>query len=670
MKKQIIILFLLLKSTGIWAQCGIINTVAGTGSSGYGGDGSAATAAQFSFVNGIAMDRSGNLYISDGDNYRVRKVSASGVITTVAGDGSAGFGGDGGAATAAQLSAGGIAVDGSGNLYLIDQGRIRMVSASGTITTIAGTGSSGFSGDGGAATAAQLYAPSGVAVDGSGNIYIADYLNQRIRMIRSGVITTIAGTGTAGYSGDGGAATAAQLNYPECIAVDSWGNVYVGDYYNSRIRKISVSGVITTCAGTGAGGCTGDGGPATAAHIQSPHGIAFDRFGNMYISDVANNKVRMVNTFGIITTIAGITYSGLGSYSGDGGAATAARLNIPEGVAADDSGNVYIADYRNYRIRRVNAPFTPSVTSITGGSSVCTSGALILTDSTTSGSWSSVYPSLATITSSGVVTGLSAGIDTIKYSITNSCGTTVVTKVVAVNPLPYASSISGAAMVCVGSTIALTDTVSGGTWSSVYLSLATVNLSGVVTGLSAGIDTIKYSVTNGCGTATAGYAITVNGAPGAGVISGPDTVCLNDTIVLTSSVSGGTWIATNAHALVSGTGATAGLAIGADTILYSVTGPCGADTAMKTVYVSGCSTEVRNAALAERTKIFPNPAGDYVIVESAEPVNIVNIYNLLGQRVYAETTNRHQLRINISNLLTGLYVLEVNAAEKIKLIKQ
>jgi sugar lactone lactonase YvrE len=220
-----------------------------------------------------------------------------------------------------------------------------------TITTIAGTGGYGGSGDGGPATSAQLWDPRGVAVDSDGNIYIADPGNYRIRKVdSSGNITTFAGNGTPGYSGDGESATSAQLNNPNGIAVDSLGNIYIADQYNYRIRKVDSDGKITTIAGNGTPGYSGDGGPATSAQLYNPSGVAVDSDGNIYIADNNNYRVRKVDSSGKITTFAG---TGTAGYSGDGGPATLAQLNWPYGVAVDSVGNIYIADRSNNRIRKV-----------------------------------------------------------------------------------------------------------------------------------------------------------------------------------------------------------------------------------------------------------------------------------------------------------------------------
>jgi sugar lactone lactonase YvrE len=341
---------------------GDINTLAGNGTHGYSGDGGAAGSAELNYPWGDAVDSSGNIYIADEENQRIRKITAStGVISTVAGDGQEGFSGDGGAATSAALYYPvGVAVDGSGNIYIADcdNERIRKVTAStGVITTVAGTGTAGYSGDGGAAISAKLDAPEGVTVDANGNIYIADEANQRIRKVTAstGIITTVAGIGTAGYSGDGGAATSAKLNYPQGVAVDANDDIYIADFQNSRIRKVSAStGVITTVAGTGAAGYSGDDGAATSAKLDEPEGVAVDALGNIYIADTFNYRIREVTvSTGIINTVAG---DGSEGYSGDGGAATSAKLNQPRGAAVDAGLNIYISDSYNQRIRAVGGP--------------------------------------------------------------------------------------------------------------------------------------------------------------------------------------------------------------------------------------------------------------------------------------------------------------------------
>jgi uncharacterized protein (TIGR03437 family) len=327
---------------------GTITTVAGNGSAGYTGDGGPATNAQLSAPRGIALDSAGNLYIADRNNNRIRKVFG-GTITTVAGGGASL--GDGGAATGAQLNQpSAVALDSSGNLYIADtsNNRIREVSG-GTITTVVGGGSSG---DGSSATSASLSTPLGVAVDSSGNLYMSDGYDCRIRKVAGGIISTVGGNGLYGYSGDGGPANLAQLGLVSGgIAMDPSGNLYIAERFQSRVRRVAVNGTITTFAGTGGGGFSGDNGPATAAKLNSPYGLAFDSSGNLYIADTSNNRIREVSTSGQITTIAGTGNSGFG---GDGGPATSAQLAGPQGVGVDSSGNIYIADTGNNRVRRIS----------------------------------------------------------------------------------------------------------------------------------------------------------------------------------------------------------------------------------------------------------------------------------------------------------------------------
>jgi sugar lactone lactonase YvrE len=281
---------------------GVITTVAGTGEE--GGDNVPATSAELYGLRGIAVSSAGDLYIADGlshlsameysnVNNRIRKVSKA-VITTVAGKADTGYSGDNGPANLAQLdSPVGVAVDSAGNLYIADSqnNRIRKVS-NGVITTVAGNGESGFSGDGGPATRARLFKPTGVAVDPAGNLYIADTANSRVRKVSRGVITTVAGNGTIGFSGDGGPATSAQLIRPNGLAVDSAGKIYIVDEVH-RIREIS-NGVITTVAGNGTPGFSGDNGPAATAQLYWPSGLAVDSAGKIYVAEIGNERIRLL----------------------------------------------------------------------------------------------------------------------------------------------------------------------------------------------------------------------------------------------------------------------------------------------------------------------------------------------------------------------------------------
>ena len=414
---------------------GALIRIAGTGRAGYSGDGGPALNAQLMSPAGIAVDVSGNIYVSDLDTNSVRRVSADGSITTYAGNGTAGISGDGGLATAARLNTpDGLALDSAGNLYIADRNNhsIRVVSLDGRIHTAAGNGSPGFLGDNGPASLAELDSPEGVAFDGSGNLYIADTQNDRIRMVTpDGTISTVAGIGNGNVFGDGGPALAAGLILPTGVAVDAAGNLYIADFGNSRIRivtagkietvagssdgapladqesaisvmlngptgvavdatgsiffaegsigsgsglaqgdcrvwKVSPDGVLTVLAGNGLASYSGDGGAATSAQLQGPTGVAADAAGNIYIADTGNHRVRQITPANVIRTIAG---TGSAGYSGDGGPAVSAQLNSPMGVALDPAGRLVIADSGNSRVRVIFADGTIHTLIGTGNSS-------------------------------------------------------------------------------------------------------------------------------------------------------------------------------------------------------------------------------------------------------------------------------------------------------------
>ena len=331
------------------ASAQVITTFAGTGLSGYSGDGGLATLAKMQSPSGVTVDRIGNVYFADQNGNRIRKINTSGIISTVAGiGGTGGYTGDGGLATLAKLYfPTGVAVDLNGNIYIADQFNnvIRNVDSFGIISTLAGNGTIGYSGDSGMATNARFWHPADVCVGINGDVYTVDQDNSAVRKITtSGYVYTIAGNGTSGFSGDGGAATSAKLNFPEGIAIDTIGNIYIADLYNNRVRKIDTSGVITTIAGNGTGGFSGDSSLATNAKLYYPSAVAIDSAGNLYIADATNNRIRKVSNSGIITTVAG---TGISGTIGDGGLATEAEINYPEGVAVDRHGSIYIADYYN-----------------------------------------------------------------------------------------------------------------------------------------------------------------------------------------------------------------------------------------------------------------------------------------------------------------------------------
>jgi sugar lactone lactonase YvrE len=365
-----------------------IYTVAGNSTAGYSGDGGQATFADLNSPATSVLDKSGNLYIADSNNNVVRKVAAgTGIITTIAGTGVAGFSGDGGPATSAQLNYPyGLALDSSGNLYISDlsNSRIRKITAAtGIITTIAGNGTFGRSGDGGPATSAELSYPYGITIDGSGNLFIADADNDELREVvaATGSITTVAGNGSYGYSGDGGRATSASFRLPEGVAVDASGNLYIADSWNNVIRKVTAStGIISTLAGNGfgagsSGGYSGDGGPAASAELSYPTGVALDGAGNLYIADFYNQAIRKVAASnGYISTVAGNgPQNPCNSLGGDGGPSTSAALCYPSSVSVDGAGNLYIAG-NDSRIRMTTVTAAPPTASTAAPSFSVSSG--------------------------------------------------------------------------------------------------------------------------------------------------------------------------------------------------------------------------------------------------------------------------------------------------------
>jgi sugar lactone lactonase YvrE len=334
----------------------IISTVVGTGFKGYSGDGGLAIDAQLDNPFDITFDVVGNMYFSDTYNHVIRRVARhTGVITTVAGNGTEGFGGDGGTGVKGMLNQPyGVVIDRENRIFFADRlnRRVRMIHANGIITTLAGNGTNAFSGDGGSAASASLREPNGLALSlDHAKLYITDVADHRVRCvdIKSGVITTVAGTGEARHDGDGGPATAASIFGARAVAVGPDGALYVMERQGSTIRVIR-DGIITTIAGTGARGYAGDGGPARDAVFDAPKEMCVDKEANIYVVDTENHAIRRIDaTTGIVETIAG----GRLSPTGDGGPAERAGLARPHGVAIGPDGALYIGDSENHRVRRV-----------------------------------------------------------------------------------------------------------------------------------------------------------------------------------------------------------------------------------------------------------------------------------------------------------------------------
>ncbi len=362
--KHLLIGLLILLPLFTTAQPGIINTIAGTGVAGSAGDSTLADSARLQPYS-VAVDQHGNVFVSDNYFNKVRKFREGDTIYTLVGDGYPGFGGDGGPAQAARLSSPvGLTVDAAGNLYIADAANyvVRKINVNDTITTIAGNHTTGYySCTGVPATTCKIGA-SGLAIDSHGNLYIADG-NSRIRRVDSaGILWNFAGNGSVGYSATGGPATAAAFDGPVAVCVDGAGNVYVADKSNNVIRKIDGAGIISAFAGTSTAGFSGDNGPATSAKLNGPNDVKADAYGNVYICDQNNCRIRKVDASGIITTIAGS--SSAGGFSGDGGPATNAKLAYPSGIWVDDSLNLYIADKNNYRVRKVGHTIPSAVTTL------------------------------------------------------------------------------------------------------------------------------------------------------------------------------------------------------------------------------------------------------------------------------------------------------------------
>ena len=471
------------------AGTGAISTIAGSDSFGdFKGDGGPAIAAALNEPLGVAVMPDGGYLIADAGNDRVRRVFADGTIRTVAGTGLYGDSGDGGPATAAQIKDPlGVAVMPDGGFLIADggAGRVRRVLPDGTITTVAGNGTRGYSGDGGPATAAEIFDPNGVAVLPDGGFLIADGDYVVRRVFPDGTITTVAGNATPGFSGDGGPATAARLNVVYSVAVTADGGFLIADSGNRRVRRVSPTGIITTVAGTGVQGSSGDGGAATAAQLNDPDGIASTPDGGFLIADFFGNRVRWVSPTGVITTVAG---TGAASVfrDGDGGPATAANIDMPFGVAVTPSGGFVFSEEGNAAVRLVDAGFAtavppsaptfpgaPTIGSPTAGNASATvrwtapsndggsaiTGYLVRALDLSGAQVGALHPAAATATSL-VVTGLTNGSTYVfQVAATNAVGigpNSALTSLVVPATVPGAPVIGTAASGTAGGTVTAT----------------------------------------------------------------------------------------------------------------------------------------------------------------------------------------------------------------------
>ncbi|GAA4463597.1 hypothetical protein GCM10023093_12430 [Nemorincola caseinilytica] len=591
-----------------------IYTFAGNGTAGYSGNDNAATIAKLGHPYNVAVDCNGNAYIADYDNAVIRKVSPTGVITTVAGNGTIGYSGDGGPATAAKIShAQGIILDAAGNLYFTDYNNhaVRKVSTSGIITRVTNVGT-GYTGDGGPATAARVSYPSGLTLDGSGNLYIADAGNSVVRKVTpSGIITTVAGTGVSGYAGDNGPATSAKLFSPIAVHADASGNLLICDMNNQVVRKVDASGTITTIAGNGVAGYIGDGGVATAAKLNGPSGVTTDNSGNIYFSERGNSVVRKVNSAGIISTIAGNTVPG---YSGDGGPALLAKLRQPTSLARDCAGHIYIADMANNVIRIMGqynrVPFfrkgaTQTIDVCTGSTPIAIDTNLAVTDfdTTQTETWSVVsgpahgtlVAGHTTVSTGSLLTpsGLSytpasgyVGADAFVVKVNDGTANAITTINVTVSVPPVAGVVSGTTALCGTGGTQFTTTGTGGVWKSSDTTIARVNATGFVGGVGYGTATISYVVTNACGTAVATKTVTYNPVPTVSTVVGAAKVCRGSSVVFSNATPGGIWSSMNtAKATVDADGRVYGIDTGMAAIRYAVTNSCGTAFGVRNITV-------------------------------------------------------------------------------------
>ena len=408
----IVLLSVLLFTTHVHGQ--VISTIAGNGVLGSTGDGGPATMAELNGSRGIAVDTFDNIYIGSGST--IRRVDGAGFINAFAGNGVVGFSGDNGPATLARLgSITTVAIDKKNNIYFYDGNRIRKVNGAGIITTVAGNGSALASGDGGPATTAGIGAGAGLCLDDTGNIYI--YAHSYIRKVDTfGIIHHYGGTGTSGYSTDGSRVDTARLVASGRMTFDSHGNLFLVD--GNRVCKINPAGIITTFACiSDTAGFSGDGGPATAAKFNTIFGIYIDKCDNVFLSDRGNERIRVVNAAGIVTTIAG---TGAVGNSGDGGPASAATFTEPEALCMDRNGNLYFPDNLAFVVRKITS--APQAGSIAGTDSVCPGKSVTLSGSIGGGTWVSSNTAIASAAAAtGVITGISGGVDTVLYIVSMGC---------------------------------------------------------------------------------------------------------------------------------------------------------------------------------------------------------------------------------------------------------
>lgn len=580
-------LFLLLLSSFcfvIQIQSQTIVTAAGNGMGQSTGDGGPFSKATFGGAAHMIYDKAGNLYLSDRRPGLIRKVDAvTGIITTFA----SGFYTPLGMAFDPQEKF--MYVAENACIYKVDMSSGARSVFAGTAYQLCT--SFYLCGEGGLAIAAKLDNPGGVAVDSIGNVYIADNGNSRIRKVDvvTGIITTYAGGGGCNCVGlgDGGPANKGTLLFPSDILFDHNGDLIISDGGLHNIRKVdSKTGIITTIAGGvqgGAWGYTGDGGPAVNARLKSPSGISIDKNDNLYIADAGNYVVRKIDKAGIITTVAG---NGTEGYSGDCGPALKAQMNTPIHAVVTPTGSILIGDYYNSVFREV-INSDPNVIT-TSSNSLCVNSTIALKNSARGGVWQSSNTSIATVSADGVVTGLSEGKVDISYYISKGCNNNSATVSLTVRSIPVLGEIKGGTTLCQGSSIQATISTAGGVWSSSDSSIASADAGGLVKGIAGGAAIIKYKVSNGQCSNADSIQLVVNALPALPPITGDTSICVNSITSLTNAAPGGTWSINNTAIgrIDPVTGITSGISAGKALVTYALTNGCGSATVKSVLIVN------------------------------------------------------------------------------------
>jgi hypothetical protein len=628
-----------------------IMTIAGNGSGSYSGDGGAAITANINLPYAVAFDAAGNMYIADVNNFRIRKVNkVTGIISTFAGNGISGYSGDGGQATNAKLNyPSSVAFDAADNMYIADNFNhcIRKVNTSGIISTFAGSGIAGYSGDGGTATSAKLNYPEGLTIDNSGTVYVADAANNRIREINisTGIIKTTAGNGTAGFNGDGVASTT-ELSFPIGVSFDAnTGYLYIADRDNNRVRLCN-GGVVNTVAGNGGAGFSGDGGQATGfgSELWYPSGVVRDAAGNVYIADNGNHRIRKINTAGVLSTFAG---NGTASFSGDGGAATAAELTNPEGVAIDTQGNLYISDSGNNRVRFIcNSGInitvnSPGICAVAGATATLTaSGANTYTWNTgATGSAITVSP---TSSANYIVTGTSA----------NNCANPT-TSTVTVHSLPGIAV--NTAIICAGNQTTLVATITNTVLTTCAWSNGTTGIYNVVSPTVTTNYTTTATDANNCKN-TATTIVIVNPLPTVSVISNTTNLCTDSTAILTANGANTyTWSTSATTTTIAITPSV--------TTTYTVTGKDGngcINAITLTQTVTNCSASgIDKITNNNEVNIYPNPnTGTFIIETNTSEKQTLKIFDINGKLVLSQFIN-DKTNIDASGLNAGVYNISI-----------